>query len=382
MRVFITAGEASGDRLGADLINGLRSLDPTMEFKGIGGPRMIGQGLSSLFDMSELSVMGLMEILPKYFDLKKRIAQTAEAAVDWQADVVITIDAPEFSLRVADKVKAQSNIPTVHYVAPSVWAWRPGRAAKMAAHVNHVLALLPFEPPFMQKAGMTCDFVGHPVVQDPEISLADIQSFRTAHNLSENTLVVLPGSRRSEIDRLMPVFSDVMAREEFVEFDWVLPTLPHLVPHLERHINSLARKPFMVVGDASQADAAAHMRRTAFAASGAALAASGTVSLELASVGTPMVIAYDMQWLSRQIIGRMLRVDTVTLVNLVSETRAVPEFIGANCKPDLIADGLQDVIQNPMDQKAAMASTMQRLGKGGVSPGIRAAQSVINFLQR
>jgi len=382
VKIFITAGEASGDRLGADLMAGLKSLDPTLEFRGVGGPRMTAHGLVSLFDMAELSVMGLMEILPKYFDLKKRIAQTARAAVDWQADVVITIDAPEFSLRVADKVKSISTIPTVHYVAPSVWAWRPGRATKMAAHVDHVLALLPFEPPFMAEAGMTCDFVGHPVVQDPAITLDEIANHRTTHDLPAKTLAILPGSRRSEIDRLMPVFTQVMADPAFLDYGWVLPTLPHLVSHIERHTASLDRTPAIIIGDALDADAAAHTRRTAFAACDGALAASGTVSLELASVGTPMVIAYDMQWLSRQIIGRMLRVDTVTLVNLVSETRAVPEFIGANCQPSAIITGLNNVIQNPVKQQEAMATTMKRLGQGGVAPGIRAAQSVLNFLKR
>ncbi len=382
MKVFITAGEASGDRLGADLMAGLKTLCPQVTFQGVGGPRMTAQGLASLFPMEDLSVMGLMEILPKYFDLKKRISQTAKAAVDWGADVVITVDAPEFSLRVANKIKTAAAIPTVHYVAPSVWAWRPGRADKMAAHVDHVLAVLPFEPPFMQAAGMTCDFVGHPVVQDRDVTILEISDFKVQHALdSQDILVALPGSRRSEVDRLMPVFADVMADPAFDSFRWVIPTLPDLVPVVEKHCAKLRDAPTLVTGDGLSADAAAHARRVAFAAAKGALAASGTVSLELASVGTPMVIAYDMKWLSRQIIGRMLRVDTVTLVNLVAETRDVPEFIGADCTPDNIARGLKAVLADPKAQIAAMRTTMDRLGRGGQAPGLRAAQSVLNVLK-
>jgi len=170
MRVFLLAGEMSGDRLGGALMEGLRQLRPDVSFDGIGGPLMQAQGLRSRFPMDELSVMGIAEVLPKYFHLKRRIAETAQAVVETRPDVLITIDSPDFSLRVAKLVKAASNIRTVHYVAPSVWAWRPGRAKKMAKVIDHVLALLPFEPPYMEATGMECDFVGHPVVAEPRRS--------------------------------------------------------------------------------------------------------------------------------------------------------------------------------------------------------------------
>jgi lipid-A-disaccharide synthase len=179
MKIFITAGEASGDKLGAALMAGLRTVLPDTEltFVGVGGPLMEAEGLQSLFPMDEISIMGIGEILKEYRHLKRRIRQTAEAAIAMQPDVMITIDLPEFSLRVARLVKAASTIRTVHYVAPTVWAWRPGRAAKMAAHIDHVLALLPFEPPYMEAAGMRCDFVGHPVVTDPVASDEDVAAF-------------------------------------------------------------------------------------------------------------------------------------------------------------------------------------------------------------
>ena len=165
---FLIAGEPSGDCLGAALMAGLKSLAPGVTFSGIGGPAMQAEGLTSLFPMEELSIMGIAEVLPKYLHLKRRIRQAAEAALAAKPAALITIDSPDFCLRVAALVKAADPaLRTMHYVAPSVWAWRPGRAARMARHIDHVLALLPFEPPYMTAAGMSCDFVGHPVTAEP-----------------------------------------------------------------------------------------------------------------------------------------------------------------------------------------------------------------------
>ncbi|HBS49144.1 MAG TPA: lipid-A-disaccharide synthase, partial [Rhodobacteraceae bacterium] len=213
MRVFLVAGEASGDRLGGALLAGLHQLAPELEIAGVGGSEMRAQGLESLFPMDELSVMGLAEVLPRYRQLKRRLEQTAEAALDFAPDILLTIDSPDFGLRVVSKVKgARPQTRTVHYVAPSVWAWRPGRADKMVKVIDHVLALLPFEPPYMEAAGMDCDFVGHPVVAEPQADAAEIADFRAEHGLGEAPfLLVLPGSRRGEVERLAPVFGPALA---------------------------------------------------------------------------------------------------------------------------------------------------------------------------
>ena len=196
MRVFIIAGEPSGDKLGAALMEGLQTLQPDVQFDGIGGPRMIDQGLESRFPMDEISIMGISEILSQYRHLKRRIAETADEIIRAKPDVLVTIDLPEFSLRVAKLVKAKSQIRCVHYVAPTVWAWRSGRAAKMARHIDQVLALFPFEPPYMQAVGMRCDFVGHPVVTDEQASDSDAQAFRAEYGIGDAPLaLVLPGSR-------------------------------------------------------------------------------------------------------------------------------------------------------------------------------------------
>lgn len=385
MRIFILAGEPSGDRLGGALMAGLKQLCPEVSFDGIGGPQMQAEGLVSRFDMAELSVMGLAEILPRYRALMARINQTAAAVVETQPDVLITIDSPDFSLRVARKVRENSSVKTIHYVAPSVWAWRPGRAEKMARWVDHVLALLPFEPPYMTAAGMSCDFVGHPVVAEPQATDDEAAAFRAARGLNgAPVLLALPGSRRSEVTRLAPVFQQVVARlvAERPELRVVVPAAPSVLPEVRRATRNWAGDPIILDPSAASAEGFAAEKRAAFTAADVALAASGTVSLELAAAGTPMVIAYDMNWLSRQIIGRMVKIDTVTLVNLVSETRAVPEFIGGNCRPGPIAEALGKVLDAPERQQEAMALTMERLGKGGEPPGLRAARSVLTHLGR
>jgi lipid-A-disaccharide synthase len=385
VRVFILAGEPSGDKLGGALMAGLKALKPDVTFEGIGGPVMADEGLESRFDMSELSVMGLAEILPKYRALKARINQTAAAVVEMQPDVLITIDSPDFSLRVARQVKAKSDVRCVHYVAPTVWAWRPGRAEKMARFIDQVLALLPFEPPYMEAAGMRCDFVGHPVVAEPVATQAEALAFRARHSLGEAPLLlVLPGSRQSEVARLGPVFQQVVERlvREKPDLRVVIPAAAPVVGAVRRLVQNWSVPPVVLNPlDSDVTDPVAE-KRAAFRAADVALAASGTVSLELAASETPMVIAYDMNWVSRQVIGRMVKVDTVTLVNLVSETRAVPEYIGANCRPGPIAQAVVKVLETPEAQEAAMALAMQRLGQGGEAPGLRAAKAVLDGISR
>lgn len=363
----LIAGEPSGDRLGAALMAGLKALHPQVSFQGVGGPLMQAEGMVSLFAMEELSIMGLIEVLPRYFHLKRRIRQTADAALAARPDAVITIDSPDFCLRVAALVKAtQPGLRMIHYVAPSVWAWRPGRAAKMARVIDHVLTLLPFEPPLMTAAGMTADFVGHPVVAEP--------LGRAAAPGPGPLVLVLPGSRRGEVARLAPVFGAALGqlRDRHPDLRVVLPTLPA--------VEALVRDLTAGWPVAPQITTDAGAKRDAFASADVALAASGTVSLELAANGCPMVVAYKMNPVSFWLMKRAALIDTVTLVNLVSETRVVPEFLGPECQPDKIAAALEAVLADPSAQDAAMALTMDRLGRGGAAPGLRAARSVLGCL--
>ncbi|OJY32099.1 MAG: lipid-A-disaccharide synthase [Rhodobacterales bacterium 65-51] len=374
MKLFLVAGEPSGDRLGAALMAGLKDLAPGVRFDGVGGPLMQAEGMQSLFPMAELSVMGIAEVLPKYRHLKRRIRETAEAVLASGARALITIDSPDFCLRVARLVKAaRPDLRTVHYVAPSVWAWRPGRAAKMATAVDHVLALLPFEPPYMTAAGMSCDFVGHPVVAEPLATEVERAAFAGDGPL----LLALPGSRQGEVRRLAPVLGAVLGllRVRHPGLRVVLPTLPTVEPLVREVTAEWPVAPEIVLDPAR--------KRGAFAAADVALAASGTVSLELAANGCPMVIAYRLHPVSFWLMKRAALIDTVTLVNLVSETRAVPEFLGPACLAENIAPAVLALLaQGPerAAQEAAMRLTMERLGKGGAPPGLRAARSVLSVL--
>ena len=379
MRVFLIAGEPSGDRLGGALMAGLRALAPNVTFAGIGGAQMTAAGLKSLFPMDELSVMGLAEVLPKYRHLKRRIAETAEAVLAEKPDVLITIDSPDFCLRVAKIVKAQSDTRVVHYVAPTVWAWRPKRAEKIAQVVDQVLALFPFEPPYLEKTGLRCDFVGHPVVSDAIPSEAEASDFRAAYGLGDQpVLLVLPGSRRGEVQRLAKPFGAALKvfLQDRPEWRVVLPAAGPVAPLVQEIAaawpgNALVLDP---------AETPPEMKRGAFAAADLALAASGTVSLELAAAKTPMVIAYRFNPLTWMIMKRMALIDTVTLVNLVSDTRVVPECLGPDCTGENIARTLAQVEADPEAQQEAMALTMERLGLGGERPGLRAARAVLDGL--
>lgn len=384
MRVFLIAGEASGDRLGAALMAGLKQLADDVEFEGIGGPMMAGEGLNSLFPMDDLSVHGLVEVLKQYPHLRRRLHEAADAVLAAKPDVLITIDSPDFCLRVTKIVKAKSRIRTVHYVAPSVWAWRPKRATRMASHIDQVLALLPFEPPYMEAAGMDCDFVGHPVVSEPQATPDQIAAFRENRGVGDAPLLmVLPGSRRSEVAQLAPIFGEALR-----EVCRARPDLRIVVPATEARADQIREatanwpgKPLVIASDGRSPEVYAIEKAAAFGAADRALAASGTVSLELAAAGTPMLIAYDVHPISRMILQRMLKIDTLTLVNLVTETRAVPELNGADCRPELIAPKLLELLDDPGRQPEAMKLTMERLGKDGEAPGLRAAKAVLKHLQ-
>ncbi len=385
-KFFIIAGEPSGDRLGAALMAGLKELVPAVEFAGIGGPLMEAQGLESLFPMEELSVMGIAEVLPKLPQLLRRVREAAEAVVGFQPTALITIDSPDFCLRVSRKVKDISDIPVIHYVAPSVWAWRPKRAAKMALSVDHVLTLLPFEPPYMESAGMSADFVGHPVVAEPQPDADAVAAFRAVQGIGADqpVLMVLPGSRAGEVARIGPVFRDVVQRLrlEIPDLKVVIPSVANRVDTLHEMFAGLdvdILDPRGVPPDEAEAE-----KRACYAASSAALAASGTVSLELAAADVPMVIAYDMNPITAYLTKRMALISTVTLVNIVTDTRVVPEFLFGDCRADTIYPAIHRLLAEPQagaEQHDAMRATMQALGQGGEPPGLRAARSVLEFVK-
>lgn len=382
MKVALIAGEPSGDRLGAAAMAGLRALRPEASFVGIGGPAMAAEGLVSLFPLEDLSVMGLAEVVPRLPLLLRRGREATAMVLRESPDVLVTVDAPDFSLRVARRAKAaRPSLPVVHYVAPSVWAWRPGRARRLRGVADLVLALLPFEPPLLEAAGVPCVFVGHPVAAEPLATEAEAAAFRASLGGEGPVVLALPGSRRGEVGRLAGRFGAalgiVAARHPGLRV--VLPMAAPVAGMVREAVASWPLAP-RLLDPAEDRDGA--LKRAAFRAADAGLAASGTVSLELAASGTPMVIGYDMSPLTWAIARRVVRLDTVTLVNLVSGTRAVPELLGPACTAPALAEALLRTLAAPGAQQEAMRLTMERLGRGGEPPGLRAARAILQAAER
>lgn len=377
-KIMLVAGEASGDQLGGRLMAALKRQNPNIRFIGVGGPRMIGEGLESLFPMDEMSVMGLAEVIPHIPRLLKRIRQTADFARVEHPDVVITIDAPDFGFRVAKRLKG-TGISLMHYVAPSVWAWRPGRARKIAGFLDHLLALLPFEPPYFEKEGLATTFIGHSAVEERHDGDGD--RFRDAHAIAKETpvIAVLPGSRHSEVSRLLPIFSEIVSDLANQHPDWriVIPTVSKVENEVREAVSDWPLAPVIVTGDQE--------RRDAFSASRCALAASGTVSLELGIMGVPHVIAYKVSPITAWIAKRLLRVDTVTIINLVLGRKLVPEFLQENCRADLVKREFLELVEDGAKRDHQIegfeeASTL--LGFGKEAPSDQAAKVILELVAK
>ena len=384
MKIFIIAGEDSGDKLGSAIIHSLKEkLDNPPSFVGIGGTEMINRGLNSIFLMSELSVMGFVEIAYNYKNLKKRLDQTVSAILDEKPDILLTIDSPEFCFRVAKKVKVvNKSIPIVHYVAPTVWAWRPKRARAISNYIDHVMALFPFEPPYFHRVGLSCDFVGHPIVSEEIATDENIVDLKKEYSLSDApTILCLPGSRKSEIDRLMPTFGESLIKFSRLipNANFILPSTPHLYEYSKQYLKFLPSNTVFLSPEEIGIEKYLAFKKASFKISNLALAASGTVSLELAANNTPMVIGYDMSYFSRQIVQLMMLTNTVTLVNLITGNRHIPECIGVNFNSDKLFLELVRIYSNRKNQLKDFATTMNLLGRDHIAPNDRAANSLINF---
>lgn len=386
MKIFIIAGEDSGDKLGSAIIDGLREVtDVPPKFVGIGGNGMISRGLESIFPMSELSVMGFVEIASKYKSLKKRLNQTISSILDEKPDILLTIDAPEFCFRVAKKVKLlNKNIAVAHYVAPTVWAWRSNRAKQISNFIDQILALFPFEPRYFHDVGVRCDFVGHPIVSETLADEESVTEFKKAYSLTDEPVILcLPGSRKSEIDRLMPVFGETLEKfsNALPNARFILPSTPNVYEYSKKFLDCMPKDIIFLTPEKFGVEKYLEFKKASFKLSQLALAASGTVSLELAANNTPMVIGYDMNFLSRKIIGLMLKIDTVNLVNLVTGNRNIPECIGSNFNSEKLFLEMVRVYSNNLNQIKDFKTTMDLLGINKEPPNVRAANSLLNLYE-
>ena len=378
--IFLVAGEPSGDVLGARLMASLKKqTKDRVSFAGIGGARMEEQGMKSQFPMIELSVMGAAEVLPRIPRILTRIVETAAAAQRLRPAAVVTIDSPDFNFSVAKRLKGKG-IPLIHYVAPSVWAWRPGRAAKIAGLLDHLLALLPFEPPYFESHSLATTFVGHPILESGA-DKGDGNAFRDRHGIAadETLIAVLPGSRMGEVSRLQGIFGQALFElsKKHSNLRAVVPTTGTVAGTVRQAAAGWPVQTLVVEGDTEKYDA--------FAAADVALAASGTVALELAMAGTPAVIAYRINPLSALIARRLLKVRFVHLVNLILDREAVPEFLQEACRADFLAPALEDLLRDEdrrQSQVSAYKEAIDKLSHRGASPADRAAKTVLDVIAR
>ncbi|MBV9739591.1 MAG: lipid-A-disaccharide synthase [Hyphomicrobiales bacterium] len=377
--IAIVAGESSGDALGAPLMRALRvELSPRkVSFVGVGGPAMEGEGLRSLFPLSDIAVMGFSAVIARLPLILRRIRDTAALILATKPDALVIIDSPDFTHRVARRVRAKlPDLPVIDYVSPSVWAWRPGRARAMRTYVDHVLALLPFEPEAHRRlGGPRCTYVGHPLSQrlDDFEPSADEERARAT---SPPTLLVLPGSRRMEITRLLPVFGETIARLNALRpIRPVLPVVKGLEAQILAHTSRWMVTPEIVTGEAA--------KLSAFRRARAALAASGTVTLELALAGVPMVAAYKVGGLEFLILRNLVTAPFVLLPNLVLGEPAVPELIQHACTCEALTSALLALLDETVERRtqlAALARVRSRVRVSGANPAEKAARVVIDEL--
>ena len=380
--IYIVAGEPSGDLLGGRLMQALKArTQGQVRFAGIGGETMAAEGLASRVPLSELAVMGVAEVLPAARRIFRRVAETVADIERRKPAALVTIDSSGFTWRIAQRLrKARSTLPMIHYVAPMVWAWRGGRARRMARWYDHLLALLPFEPPYFTAVGLSCSYVGHPVVESGA-DRGDGAAFRHRHGIpvAAPLLTVLPGSRRGEVARLLPIFGKavLLLARRYPHLRVVLPTTANVADDVLLATETWPVPTIVLRGAAEKYDA--------FAASTAALAASGTVALELAMAKLPSVIAYRISNLTHAYVKRVVKVDYANLVNVIVGREAVPELLQYDCTPEKLGAAIEHLIDDATARAAQIEAgqeALRVLGYGGVSPSLRAADEVLAAIAR
>jgi lipid-A-disaccharide synthase len=376
--IFLVSGEASGDILAGRLMAALKQeTGGRIRFAGVGGPQSERQGLTSLFPMRELSLIGIAEVIPHVPLIVRRLNETVAAARGLKPDAVVTVDSPSFTLRVARRLRA-SGIPAIHYVAPQLWAWRPGRARRLALSVDHLMALLPFEVSFFAQYGIPCTYVGHPAIEGG-IEAADGAGFRTRHDIPADAtaLLVVPGSRNFEVRGTLPIFKEavLLLKGKHPDLQIVVPVATSTA-EIVREVTS--DWPFHVVlADAGE-------RFDAFAACDAALAKSGTVTLELALSNVPMAVAYRVSAVTAFVIRRMVRVQHAALVNLLAGREVVPEYIQENFTPERLANAVDELLRSGEAREAqqrGFREVADLIGTGDTAPSVRAARLVLDVIR-
>ncbi|MBS0185435.1 MAG: lipid-A-disaccharide synthase [Proteobacteria bacterium] len=385
----IIAGEPSGDLLGCSLMRSLKQIFKDPQFVGVGGPLMCAEGMKSLFPMEDLTIIGVLEVLPQALNVLKRVKEVAQYVFEEQPQALITIDAPAFSFRVGralrklEKAQKTHPLPHIHYGAPTVWAWRPKRAKKISKFLTHLLTLFDFEPPYFLKEGLPATFVGHPILEGGYAE-GKGERLRKAFKIPSDLPLIcaLPGSRTGEVLTHLPIFLETFQKlsHRIPKFGIVLPTLSFLKPQIEKILQKhpVSFPIWVIEGENTKKDA--------FAASKIALGASGTVALELAAANLPMVITYKTSWFTAFIVRRMIKIPYVSMPNIILKKAVVPELIQEACQPNTLCEALEALYKSKKlqaDQKRSFKLVRQALSPASQkNPSLVAAETIRICLER
>lgn len=380
-KIFIIAGEASGDLLGSKLIRELKKQDPNIEFIGVGSKLMESEGLTSIFPMEELSVMGFLEVLPHLPKLTRRINQTAQAIIEEKPDYVITIDSPDFCFRVIKKIQKEKNIKKIHLIAPSVWAYRARRAEKIAKLYDLLLAILPFEPPYFEKHGLKTVFIGHPIIENaPDFTKKENlkNEFRKKYNIQDDEILlcITAGSRNSEVKKIFKEFilATNLILDKNLKIKVAIPLTLKTEKLVKKMAKSLKTQYFLIEKEE---------KNSMFFASDFAFAKSGTNTIELSLYKIPMIISYKINSLTHFIVKLMVKIKFANLINLISNKEIIPEMLQNKCEAKKLAFELEKLIlnknlaTNQIDQSKT-ALVMMGLGSK-VNSSCKAAQEILKL---
>ena len=379
-KFYIIAGESSGDFIGAKLMHQLKKIYPEIQFKGVGGPQMAAEGLSSLFPMENIAVMGLIEVLSKVFTIKKLIKKTTLDIQKFQPDMLITIDSLGFNKRVALAVKHTTKAKLVHYVAPTVWAWKPKRAKEISTIFDYLLCLFDFEIAYFKKEGLKTFAVGHPIIESgADYGSSEVFLKKYKLNPTDNFILLMPGSRSGEIKRLLPIFTKVASniQAKYPNTCFIMPTVEHLKKPVKTYMQTAKVNSLVITG--------LENKYNSFALAKLALVASGTVTLELSLAKVPTVVAYKVNPITGLLAHMLIKVKFASIINIIANREIIKEFIQGNCQVNKISKFLLKILQynkyyTKQDHRKIL-NILHNLGYNNYVPSEKAAQIICKILQ-
>ena len=339
-KIFILTGEPSGDKLASKVIKELKKFDPNIEYLSVGGENLKSLGINSIFKLNEITYIGFTNVIFNIFKIKKKINETVKAIIDFNPDILFTVDSPDFTLRVADKVKMKNpKIKTIHYVAPQVWIWREGRVKKIKKFIDHILLLFDFEKPYFDKENMKNDFVGHPLLDETPESKIDINQIL---NKNKALISIFPGSRKSEVDALMPVLTEFieLMNKNYEDFIFIFHATKEHTNLIQSYIKVKNINNYEIISD--EKIKLHTLKKSVFAVS-----KSGTVSLEICNKKVPSIIIYKMNFINFLIIKLLVKIKYANLINIAANKIVIPELLQSNCNPSKIFKTVSNFIENP-----------------------------------